>query len=80
METHKIFGDLTANRQHAAGLGDTIRGVCAGGVGPGGSGSINTIDYINIATQGDAVDFGDLTQTGWNADGAGVSNGHGGLG
>ena len=45
------FGNLTANRQHAAGLGDTIRGVCAGGVGPGGSGSINTIDYINIATQ-----------------------------
>ena len=71
------FGDLTASRQHACGLGDTIRAVCAGGVG---SPAINTIDFINISTGGQAMDFGDTTQVGWNHDGGGVSNGHGGLG
>ena len=38
----------------------------------------NTIDYVQIATTGDAIDFGDLTNTA-RSRGAGVSNGHGGL-
>ena len=39
---------------------------------------VNPIDYIAIATQGDAVDFGDLTiPTSFNS---ATSNGHGGLG
>ena len=37
----------------------------------------NTMDYANIATLGDAKDFGDLLSTVSNA--ASVSNGHGGL-
>ena len=45
-----------------------------------GSSNGNTIDYIEIATTGNAVDFGDLSsdlggQTGYG----GQSNGHGGL-
>ena len=53
-------------------LNGGVRGVWAGGS------STNTIQYVNISTQGDAVDFGDLvTSGGWMG---GVSNGHGGLG
>ena len=58
------FGDLT-EVVNTCGLGDTVRAVV--GV------TINTIDYINISTGGDATDFGDMTTTGWNADGGGVS-------
>jgi hypothetical protein len=37
----------------------------------------NVIDYVTIATLGNAVDFGDLlSPTSWLA---GCSNGHGGL-
>ena len=42
---------------------------------PGGNS--NTIEYVAIATQGDAVDFGDLTVA--RAQSPGASNGHGGL-
>ena len=56
------------------------RGVFAGGYNPGGN---NTIEFIEIATTGNAVDFGDITYLG---DGSnyqrltgGGSNGHGGL-
>jgi hypothetical protein len=38
---------------------------------------INTMDYVNISTQGDAADFGDLTFAKFGT--AGCSNGHGGL-
>ena len=39
--------------------------------------SLNVIDYVTIATTGDAVDFGDLI----TAKGGGAfSNAHGGLG
>ena len=37
----------------------------------------NSIDYINIATQGNAVDFGDQSLAKYYADGC--SNAHGGL-
>ena len=36
------------------------------------------MDYVNISTEGDAVDFGDLTVAGYGV--YGISNGHGGLG
>ena len=38
----------------------------------------NRIEYMTISTTGDAIDFGDLTNTA-RSRGAGVSNGHGGL-
>ena len=47
------------------------RGVVAGG------GGINTIQYVQIMTTGNAIDLGDLTAG--NQYGAGASNGHGGL-
>ena len=37
----------------------------------------NTIEYVNIATEGNSVDFGDLTQARNHM--SGFSNGHGGL-
>ena len=59
------FGDLTLRRKQgiAAGSNGTI-GLFAGGnpSGVGGFGSqCDIIDYITIATTGDASDFGDLT-------------------
>ena len=48
-----------------------------GGGVPDGSTSVNTIDYVEIATTGNAKDFGDLV-TATQGSGA-CSNGHGGL-
>ena len=47
------------------------------GVVTTGTSALNTIEYIEIATQGDAVDFGDMTVV--REIGAACSNGHGGL-
>ena len=53
------------------------RGIAAGGTNPGGT-YLNSIEYIEIATLGNAVDFGDLN--GGMSTGMGqVSSGHGGL-
>ena len=41
------------------------------------SSNTNIIEYVQIATQGDSVDFGDLTRQSGQA--AAASNGHGGL-
>ena len=54
------FGDLTTPRQQMSGCNDKIRGIWAGGRGPG-HGSENTMDYVTIQSTGDAVDFGDLS-------------------
>jgi len=58
------FGDLTTKRSTVHGAGNTTRGVFAGGYSPTASspGAAATIDYITIATKGDAVDFGSLTR------------------
>ena len=53
------FGDLTTPRQQMSGCNDKIRGIWAGGRGPG-HGSENTMDYVTIQTTGNAVDFGDF--------------------
>ena len=50
-----------------------IRATAAGGTGP-----TNVIEYVTIATTGDAQDFGDLSAA--RNEIAAVSNGHGGLG
>ena len=51
-----------------------MRAVLAGGVN---GLRYDVMDYVEIATTGNAVDFGDLTVA--RRDLAGVSNGHGGL-
>ena len=68
------FGDQTKSTTLAHHASDSIRGVRMGGIG----GDVNAeMAYINIATQGDAVKFGDLQA--WAFEGTGCSNGHGGL-
>ena len=73
------FGDLTDGRQAGGSASSPTRGVCGGGH-PGGGAPSNTdiIDYVQLMTTGNAVDFGNLTD-GRRAIG-GCSNGHGGLG
>ena len=67
------FGDATLNRVETyASFGNPVRGIIGGGFGnPAG------IDMFEYATQGDAVDFGDLSQA--RAGAAGFSNANGGL-
>ncbi len=73
------FGDLTVARSQAGGTSSTIRGIFGGGIGGSPSrAALNTIDYVTIATTGNATDYGDLTVA-RNALTA-CSNGHGGLG
>ena len=52
------FGNLSVARRRHCGLGNSIRGICAGGrVDPNMK---NEIDFVTIATTGNATDFGDL--------------------
>jgi hypothetical protein len=58
------FGDLTNNVCSAAGASSTTRALFAGGYNEGDGYSdifFNVIDYVTIATLGNAADFGDLT-------------------
>ena len=69
------FGDATFNRAETyASFGNPVRGIISGGFSPGLNGGIDMFEY---ATQGDAVDFGDLSQA--RAAAAGFSNANGGL-
>ena len=53
------FGNLTAARNGAPqGTGDGVRGTYAGGMAPNQS---DVIDFVQITTNANAVDFGDLT-------------------
>ncbi|WKZ15425.1 MAG: hypothetical protein QY317_16135 [Candidatus Jettenia caeni] len=56
------FGNLTQKRQGVAGCSNTTRAVFGGGsLGYDGSVSYNILDYVTIASTGNAIDFGDLT-------------------
>ena len=55
------FGDLTIARHWVMGGGSQTRGIFGGGnMGASPNPNSNTIDYITIASEGDASDFGDL--------------------
>ena len=59
------FGDMTFRRYAQTGVNDTIRGIFAGGASttpfvPSHGANTNMIEYVTIAQQGNAVDFGDL--------------------
>ena len=76
-----FFGDLTTKRGKLASAETHIRGVFIGsdsGV-PSTSTYTNVMDFINIASAGNAQDFGDATNAG-NHQLAGFSDSHGGLG
>ena len=73
------FGDLSVARSSIpGGASSPTRGIFYGGKAHPSSTELDVIDSIQIATTGNAVDFGDAdvarTSTG------GLSNGHGGLG
>ena len=55
------FGNLTSVRNTIAGCGNAIRGIFCGGhdSNSGSPYNSNIINYINISTTGNAVDFGD---------------------
>ena len=56
------FGNLTVARGHLAGMCNSTRGVFANGTtNPSPHPVVNTIDYITIATAGNATNFGDST-------------------
>ena len=56
-------GDVTDSRDFSAGLSNQIRGIFGGGRISNPSTAGNVIDYITIASGGDAVDFGDTRNT-----------------
>ena len=75
------FGDMTQNRFYNRGLSSSTRCVQASGryyVSPGFVHS-DVSDYVEMATTGNALDFGDMTFLDGNSYSAGNSNGHGGL-
>ena len=57
------FGDLTSQRSQLGACASISRGIFSGGASSGGESPtyLNVIDYITIATTGNATDFGDLT-------------------
>ncbi len=56
------FGNLTAARYWISSHASSTRGVWgAGGVHPGSPNRSDVIDYVTIASTGDAIDFGNLT-------------------
>lgn len=69
-----VFGALSTFKTRVAGCSSPTRGVFAGGysfVFPATSGTTyNTIEYVTIATLGNAIDFGDLTAIKEYGDGA----------
>ena len=57
------FGNLSDGRAYPAGINSPTRGIfCGGFYGDVRQQSINTVDFVTIATTGDAQDFGDLTE------------------
>ena len=64
------FGDLNRNLgTDSQGVGSAVRGIFGGGYGiqtpGGGTGRLDDIDYITLASEGNGIDFGDLLLTGF---------------
>jgi len=72
----KDFGDLTAVRQGCMGISNSVRGVWVmGNIGyHAGNTQTNIIDFITIATTGNAQDFGDSTTKNTSQNGGTASN------
>jgi len=69
------FGDLTQSRgsMHDGGVNSSTRGIAAGGYREGAGSNSNVIDYITMASAGDATDFGDLVRSKYYMAGASSS-------
>ena len=74
------FGDLFTGRYGASSCSSSTRGVWFGGKGPSPAPNTttNTIEYVQIMSTGDAIDFGDISSS-VRFSSAACSNGHGGL-
>ena len=56
------FGGVSTLFRYGAGISNSTRGlICGAYQGGGASGTLNTIQYLTIATLGDTLDFGDMT-------------------
>ena len=71
-ENAQDFGDLTQARFYPSCASSSTRGIWEGGY-DGSSTEYNTLDYITIASTGNATDFGDIS-TGGHKSGSGCSN------
>ena len=58
------FGDLSVAKRQMEGLSNQTRGIWPGGQNdtPASNTEINSIDYVTIATTGNAADFGDIQE------------------
>ena len=68
------FGDLTEGVQHPSGVSDKTRGVKMGGTRSAGpqpyqAAGTNVMDFVTMASQGNAIDFGDT----YNGDAYGIN-------
>ena len=73
------FGDTTVKKYIPAVAASSTRACIAGGKQqPSPNAMENSIEYVQIMSEGNSVDAGDLTQSVYNCQG--LSNGHGGLG
>ena len=58
-----LFGEMNVRRSYSASLSNSVRGIFGGGVIVTPSSVIvNTIDYVTIASTGNAISFGDMSQ------------------
>ena len=87
LDNNVIESIIISTLGNATTFGETSTSVDAQGGGAssptralfaGGSDPATNIEYVEFATEGNAVDFGDLTYV-ENRHGCGMSNGHGGL-
>jgi len=63
------FGGVSTLFRYGAGISNSTRGlICGAYQGGGASGTLNNIQYLTIATTGDTLDFGDMT----NNSGSGI--------
>jgi len=62
------FGDLVVAKRYAAGCASKTRGLFGGGsdTAPSPNNTQDSISYITIATTGNSLDFGDLTEARWS--------------
>ena len=67
------FGDLNYDAAYSTSAASSTRSIFAGG----GTPNVDTIDYVQIMSTGNAQDFGNLTSA--RRLSMGISNGHGGL-
>ena len=74
-----LFGELVDSNQWMASTSSQIRGVMVGGIPQSiGPTSTEAMQYINMESAGNAMDFGDLSRNDYRA--GGTSDSHGGLG